>query len=119
MSQAEYALMVRSEGLNKLYGLDRSVVVAASTQAPSKPAGMSQAEYALMVRSEGLNKLYALDRTSQPTNVVEQAAGSGNGFGWGDFGIGAAAMLGLVLLSGALLAGAYWRKTGVRPRSVS
>jgi hypothetical protein len=46
--------------------------------------------------------------------------GSGNGFDWGDFGIGAAAMLGLVLLSGGLLAGAYVaRKIAVRPRSVS
>jgi hypothetical protein len=51
---------------------------------------------------------------------VEQPTVSGNGFSWGDFGIGAAAMLGLVLLSGGLLAGAYFgRKIGVRPRSVS
>jgi len=96
------------------------VVLAASAQAAtSKPAGMSRPEYALMVRSEALNKLYGLDRTSQPTKVVEQPTRSGDGFGWGDFGIGAAAMLGLVLLSGGLLAGPYWRKIGVRPRSVS
>jgi hypothetical protein len=51
---------------------------------------------------------------------VEQPTGSGNGFDWGDFGIGAAAMLGLVLLSGGLLAGAYFgRKIGARPRPVS
>ena len=44
----------------------------------------------------------------------------GSNFDWGDFGIGAAAMLGLVLLSGGLLAGAYFgRKIGVRPRPVS
>ena len=94
------------------------VLAAAAQAAPSKPAGMSQAEYALMVRGEALNKLYGLDRTSQPTKVVEQPTGSGSGFGWSDFGVGAAAMLGLVLLSGAL-AGAYWRKIGARPRSVS
>jgi hypothetical protein len=41
-------------------------------------------------------------------------------FDWGDFGIGAAAMLGLVLLSGGLLGGAYYgRKGGVRLRPVS
>ena len=50
---------------------------------------------------------------------AEQPTGSGNGFEWGYFGIGAAAMLGLMLLSGGLLAGAYFgRKIGVRPRPV-
>ena len=58
-----------------------------------------------------------LDETTQPTAVVEQPSGSGNGFDWSDFGIGAAAMLGLVLLSGGLLAAAYsGRKSGARPR---
>ena len=55
-----------------------------------------------------LTAKYGLDRTSQPTKVVEKLTDSGNGFDWGDFGIGAAAMLGLVLLSGGLLAGAYF-----------
>jgi hypothetical protein len=51
---------------------------------------------------------------------VEQRPGSGNRFDRGDFGIGAAAMLGLVLLSGALLAGTHFgRKIGMRPRTVS
>ena len=75
---------------------------------------------ALVARSEALDRLYGLDRTSQPTKVVEQPTGSGNGLGWSDVGIGAAAMLGLVLLSAGLLAGTYFgRKIGVRPRSVS
>ena len=75
---------------------------------------------ALVARSEALNRQYGLGRTSQPTKVVEQPTGSGNGFDWGDFGIGAAAMLGLVLLSGGLLAGAYFgRKIGARPRPVT
>ena len=163
MSQSEYrALMIRSEALNTLYGLDRNVVLGASAQAAtSRPAGMSQPEYrALMIRSEALNTLYGnavtrlspqqftgyyqaganlmapqefaalvarseglnrqsrLNRTSQPpTTPVEQPTGSGNGFDWADFGIGAAAMLGLVMLSGGLLAGVYFgRRTGVRPR---
>ena len=46
---------------------------------------------ALVARSEALNRQYGLDRTSRPAKVVEQPAGSGNGFGWGAFGIGAAA----------------------------
>jgi hypothetical protein len=46
---------------------------------------------------------------------VEEPTGSGNGFDWGDFGIGAAAMLGLVVLSGGLLAGTYFGRRTARP----
>ena len=123
MSQPDRALMIRSEALNKLYG---NAVTRLSPQQFKElyQAGanrMAPQEFAALVaRSEALDRRYGLDRTSQPTKVVEQPTGSGNGFGWGDFGIGAAAMLGLVLLSGGLLAGAYFgRKIGVRPRSVS
>ena len=43
-----------------------------------------------------------------------------NAFDWGDFGIGAAAMLGLLLLGTGLAAGAHYsRRTGVRARPVS
>jgi hypothetical protein len=46
----------------------------------------------------------------KPTTVAD-------GFDWGDFGIGAAAMLGLVLLGAGLVAGAhYGRRSGVRAR---
>ena len=37
----------------------------------------------------------------------------GDGFEWGDFGIGAAAMLGLVLLGGGLVAGAHYIRRDV------
>ena len=48
------------------------------------------------------------------------STGIRGGFDWGDFGIGAGAMLGLVLLTGGLAAGVhYGRKTGVRPRPAS
>ena len=41
-------------------------------------------------------------------------------FDWADFGIGAGAMLGVLLLATGLLAGAhYGRKSGVRPRPTS
>jgi hypothetical protein len=124
MSQPEYrALMIRSEALNKLYG---NAVTRLSPRQFKElyQAGtnrMAPQEFAALVaRSEALNRRYGLDRTSQPMKVVEQPTGSGNGSGWGDFGIGAAAMLGLALLSAGLLAGAYFgRKIGVRPRSAS
>ena len=123
MSQPEYrALMIRSEALNKLYGNAvtrlsprqfRELYQAGANR--MTPQGFA----ALLARSEALNSRYGLDRTSQP-NVVEQPTASGNGFDWGDFGIGAAAMLALVLLSGGLLAGAHFgRKSGVRPTPVS
>jgi hypothetical protein len=124
MTQSEYrALMIRSEALNKLHGN------AVTRLSPSQFKGLYQAganrmapqEFAALVaRSEALNGRYGLDRTSPPTQVVEQAAGSGDDFRWGDFGIGAAAMLGLVVLGGGLLAGAYFgRRFGAPPRSAS
>lgn len=110
MSQPESrALIIRSEGLNKLHG-------KAVTRVGVAPDGFS----ALVARSEALNRQYGLDRRGQPTTAVEQPTGSGNGFDWGDLGVGGAATLGLVLLGGGLLAGAYFgRKTGVRPRPVT
>ena len=42
------------------------------------------------------------------------------GFDWSDFSIGAASMLGLVLLAGGITAGVhYGRKSNVRPRPAS
>ena len=120
MTQSEYrALMLRSEALNTLYGN------AVTRLSPEQFKGLYQAGanrmapqafVALVARSEALNRQSRLDGTSQPTKVVEQPTGSGNGFDWRDFGIGAAAMLGLVVLSGGLLAGTYFgRRTGARP----
>ena len=122
MSQPEYrALMIRSEALNSLHG---NAVTRLSAQ---QFTGLYQAganrmapqEFAALVaRSEALNRQSGLGLTSQPTKVPAPPTGSGNGFDWGDFGIGAAAMLGLVMLSGGL-AGAYGRKIGTRPRPVT
>jgi hypothetical protein len=45
---------------------------------------------------------------------------SSSGFDWGDFGIGAGAMLGLALLVGGTAAAVhYGRRSSVRPRTVS
>jgi hypothetical protein len=51
---------------------------------------------------------------------ARSAVGNQGGLDWGDFGIGAAAMLGLVLLVTGLAAGAHYsRKSGIRPRPAS
>ena len=94
MSQAEYrALMARSEGLNERYHLGAWKGV---------PQGMSPDEYrALMLRSEALNKQYGLGKWS----AAAQTHVSTHGFAWGAFGIGAVAMLGLVLLAGGVAVG--------------
>ena len=94
MSQAEYrALMARSEGLNERYRVGAWKGV---------PEGMSPDEYrALMVRSEALNKQYGLGKWS----AAAQTHVSAHGFAWGAFGIGAVAMLGLILLAGGVVVG--------------
>ena len=106
MSKAEYrALLLRSQALNERHGLGAS----------AKPAGMSTAEYrALRLRSEALNRglggsAVAVVRPQRATVVGD------DGFAWGDFGLGAAAMFGLVLLTGGLVAGS--RHGRIRPAS--
>lgn len=66
-------------------------------------------------------KAKLLDINGRPMSrvTVSQASGS-TGFDQRDFGIGAGAMLGFVLLAGGIAAGAYYsRKTKVRPRTAS
>jgi hypothetical protein len=122
MTEAAYrALVIRSEALNKRYGNAVTRLSPQQFEELYRAGGnrmAPQALVALVTRSEALDRRYGLDPTSQLTKVVREATGSGNAFDWGDFGIGAAAMLGLVL-SGGLLAAAYFgRKIGVRPRPV-
>ncbi len=124
MSQPESrALIIRSEGLNKLHGKAVTRLSPRVFEELDQAGAHGVAPHgfpALVARSEALNRQYGLDRRGQPTTAVEQPTGSGNGFDWGDLGVGGAATLGLVLLSGGLLAGAYFgRKTGVRPRPVT
>jgi hypothetical protein len=96
MSKAEYrALMIRSDGMNEKYRLGRWHNV---------PQGMTPDEYrALTIRSEALNKQYHLGKWS--TSSSTPTAGLSHGFSWEAFGIGAVAMLGLVLLAGGVVAG--------------
>ena len=126
MTTPEYrALVIRSEALNELHGN------AVTRLSPQQFKGLYQAGAnrmapqqlaALVARSEALNRRYGLDTPTAPTSSAVQppVRGVADGFDWGDFGIGAAAMLGLVLLGGGLLAGAYYgRRTAVRPGAVS
>jgi uncharacterized membrane protein YbhN (UPF0104 family) len=101
MSNAEYrALLVRSDALNRMNHLGKY---------SRTPAGMTAAEYrALRLRSEGLNRAYGLGGTARPS-VIE------TGFEWSAFGIGAAAMAGLVLLASGIAASRY----GLRARTSS
>jgi len=64
-------------------------------------------------------KANLLDAYGRPQSTVSPQVTSGT-FHWGDFGIGTAAMLGLVLLLAGVAAGIhYGRRTGVRPRPAS
>jgi hypothetical protein len=103
MSTAEYrALVLRSQALNEKFQVGPWHGV---------PAGMTLAAYrALMVRSQASNERYGLggwnSRTAAPTTTVSSAS-----FAWGAFGIGAVAMLGLVLLAtGAIIASRHTRE---------
>jgi hypothetical protein len=96
MSKAEYrALMLRSAGLNRIYHLGAYSRVQ---------AGMTAPEYrALMLRSEGLNKQYHLGQW-RTAAAAPKLATVADGFSWLAFGIGAAAVGGLVLLLGGAIA---------------
>jgi hypothetical protein len=108
MTPAEYrALMLRSEALNQRYHLGTSKSV---TQ------GMTPAEHrALVIRSEALNKQYGLGKWSK--SATPRATTSTSGFSWGAFGIGAVAMLGLVLVGIGVVAGNRQRHDAPRIRT--
>jgi hypothetical protein len=101
MSKAEYrALMLRSQALNEKYGGGQ---------------GMTKAEYrALMLRSTALNKKYHLGAfaASKPASVAGE-----DGFAWSAFLTGAAAALGLVLVTGGAVAGGRHGRGVLRARS--
>jgi hypothetical protein len=65
-------------------------------------------------------KAKLLDINGRPVHQTPVTSGGSSSFDWADFGIGAGAMLGVLLLGTGLLAGAhYGRKSGVRPRVTS
>jgi hypothetical protein len=105
MSEGAYrSLVIRSQALDQKYRLGAWKNV---------PQGMSLAAYrALAIRSAALDKRYA--GTQKTVAVVRTPSSSAHGFSWSAFGIGAVAMLGLVLLAtGAIVAS---RSTREAPR---
>ena len=101
MTKAEYrALMLRSQALNEKYR-------------PSQE--MTKAEYrALMFRSAALNKKYHLG--SWAVSPASATVSTGGGFAWSAFGIGAAAMFGVVLLASGAIVGSRQGRRAPRPR---
>ena len=108
MTKAEYrALMVRSEGLNQRYGLDKVTLSGVNQKleeigawaVPSKQTASTP------IVSE---KLSGLDR--QPTST---ATSGGNGFDWNDAGIGAALAFAGVLGIGAVLTVRHTQHTSI------
>jgi hypothetical protein len=97
---ARRALLLRSQALNEKYHLGTYSEAAQGTTAAARRA--------LMLRSQALNEKYQLGAFAPATRVGTAAAG----FSWLAFGIGAAAMLGLVLLaSSAIVGGRHGRRT--------
>jgi hypothetical protein len=103
MSKAAYqSLAVRSAALDEKYRIGAWKGV---------PQGMTLAAYrALAIRSEALDKQYGLGKRTT-ASLARTPSVSTHGFSWGAFGIGAVAMLGLVLLAtGAIVASRSTRK---------
>ena len=98
MTKAEYrALMLRSEALNRQYGLGSGTY---------KPAAMGWQEHrALALRSKALNAKYGLGGAHVVASTPPAVTVAENGFVWSDFAIGAAAMFGLVLVATGAFAG--------------
>jgi hypothetical protein len=97
MTKAEYrALMLRGEALNRQYGLGSGTY---------KPAAMGWQEYrALVLRGKALNAKYGLGGAHVVASTPPAVTVAENEFVWGDFAIGAAAMLGLVLVATGVFA---------------
>jgi hypothetical protein len=68
-----------------------------------------------VIRSEALNKHYGLGKWSK--SATARATTSMSGFSWGAFGIGAVAMLGLVLVGIGVVAGNRQRHNTPRVRT--
>jgi hypothetical protein len=97
MTKAEHrALMLRSEALNRQYQLGSGTY---------KPAAMGWQEYrALVLRSKALNAKYGLGGAHVVASTPPTVTVAENGFKWSHFAIGAAAMLGLVLVATGVFA---------------
>jgi hypothetical protein len=108
MSAQEYeALVIRSQALNDLYG---------EPEVTSQYKAMVRAD---RIRGEAMNRLARsgvfLTAPAVPSDTapaVPSDAVAGDGFDWADFAIGLAAMLGVVLLAGALAGATLYARRG-------
>ena len=71
--------------------------------------------YYLPQQIETMSQSWAARGGSLPAGTRVMTTGR-DGFDWADFGIGAAAMLGLVLLGAGIFAGAHYSRRDVRAR---
>jgi len=99
-SPAVRAERLRSEGLNKLYGLG---AFAHSTASTSKPVVEPQSVIAERLRSEGMNKRYGLGAFASTTPVAEPVTSSGTDVEWSQVGIGVGIGLALAIALGLSL----------------
>ena len=112
MTKAAYrALVLRSEALDEKYHLGNWA---------NKPASMSARAYrALVLRSEALDRKYGLGHSTTETASVAPAVVAGSGFAWGDFGIGAATIVGIMLVGIAVFFGSRHGRGSLRARRSS
>ena len=110
MTKAEYqALMTRGEALNERYGNAVTQLSPLEFTALWQAGGdrlEPQELAALVTRSEALNEAYDRLMAFGPESAraaLDPPAPAARGFGWSDAGVGAAAMLGLVLLTGGAI----------------
>lgn len=111
MTKVEFrALIARSDALNDLYGNAVTRLSPAVFEALWN-AGASKLEpqefVALVTRSEALNRMYK-------GQAADRAPVSDTSIVWGDFGLGAAAGLGALLIASGLMLGArHGRRRGL------
>jgi hypothetical protein len=130
------ALEIRGQALNQQCGdptLSREAFRALCGNAGAQNQPTRAELKALEIRGQALNHLCdgtniasvagfraVCGSSAQIVTLPAPEVPSSSGFDWGDFGIGVAAMFGLVLLAMGFLAGAHYRRKGsVRPRPVS
>jgi hypothetical protein len=126
------ALEIRGQGMQNLsqsstLSREGFVVLFGTNGAESHPTAIQLR--GLEIRGQGMDQLCA-DKGRLSSDAYAALCTSGriatgqftqvlrpSGFHWGDFGIGAASMLGVALVAGGLVAGAqYSRRSGMRSR---
>ena len=111
---------IRRTGLVLVAATALAAVVVATAPAGTRPTGEFPPPEAIKAASANwAAKARLLDALGQPRAQAVSAQPSGNRLDWGDFGIGAGATLGLVLLAGGVAVARYSRGGRVRVRPAS